>query len=124
MDFSALLKLQALRTLYLAYSSYKTPNFRPTHRPTDFGRKEPCDSSSQCVPSRHALILDITKSVAHSFRVRVTSFDRHELTLDPVHISEQPGRSLSSAHSRLARGAKILGLTGREVEPISLSLQA
>src|SRR5215471_4135529 len=40
MDLSALLKPQALRNTYLTSSSYKTPNFRPTDRPTDFGRKK------------------------------------------------------------------------------------
>jgi hypothetical protein len=40
MGCAILLKPQALRTTYLTYSSYKTPDFRPTDRPTDFGQKE------------------------------------------------------------------------------------
>src|SRR5215469_14219902 len=40
MDLSVLLKPQALRITYLTYSSYKTPNFRPTDRPTSFGRNK------------------------------------------------------------------------------------
>ncbi len=50
MDLSALLKPQALRTLYLAYSSYKRPNFRPTHRPTEFGRRRQCGFNSNAFP--------------------------------------------------------------------------
>src|ERR1051325_2873205 len=54
MDFSALLKPEALTTTYLTYSSYKTPNFRPTDRPTDFGREgATATPTPNADPSRH-----------------------------------------------------------------------
>ena len=115
MDFSALLKPQALRALYLAYSSYKTPNFRPTHRPTDFGRKGHCDSYPQCVSSRHSNDLhnlDITKiSRTHTFGVRVKSFDRDpQIDFGSRSPFGTARESLLSALSDWREGARILGI--------------
>jgi hypothetical protein len=133
MDLSALLKPQALRALYLAYSSYKTPNFRPTHRPTDFGRKEPLRLLPPIAfPSRHGNDLhnlDITKSVAHSFRVRLKSFDRDpQIDLGSRSHFGTARDSLLSAPPDWREGVKILGIlfsragpTCRKSQPVTKS---